>query len=425
MFTIIARREAKAVEYGYYEYRAAPAPLNDINGVGQESVWAVGDNGVILHYDGTQWQQEESGVDTSLYNICALDETHAYAVGYGATCLYRNGTRWISLEGIPSSKQVQCLPSGEVWVLSSSDIYRLNGTNWEAMDLSFKGILISFSVINETQMWLMSYHRKSSIYAYQYNDGELTEHLIAVNDNYPGLELSSGDIFALDKNRAWLCYQRSLSVSGLWGAKGYGTYCYDGQDWQECMGGIKVRTSSDLEVFTATGWGVYKISENQHTLVEETVEPVAGIYPYGNGEYWALEGNSIRHYKDWPLSNSPVGCKSATTLAYGTTPGKVYTLNINVTVQPISQDFVLYIIVKTPNGSLHSILPQNVITNGIRPYGRHFGNLESETSIKVLSRGLQRELPSGEYQTAVILMPVGRKPNFENALGYFIETHKF
>lgn len=44
-------------------------------------VWVVGDQGTILHFDGTQWNRATSGVSDDLFGVWAASATDVWAVG--------------------------------------------------------------------------------------------------------------------------------------------------------------------------------------------------------------------------------------------------------------------------------------------------------------------------------------------------------
>ena len=145
---------AVAIEYGYYEYHATE-DLNDIDGTSDQSIWAVGDQGLIIHYDGTSWQEEESGTTVDLISVAAVDTTHSYALGSGV-CLYRDGSQWQTISGISGGIDVAALPSGEAWISVPSAIYYYDGTNWSPMKLSIQGTIQSFSVVDSDNIWIFT-----------------------------------------------------------------------------------------------------------------------------------------------------------------------------------------------------------------------------------------------------------------------------
>lgn len=74
-------------------------PLFAIDGNDQGQAWAVGDDGIILHFDGTDWQREASPTQVNLRAVtCAADNT-VYAAGGEGTVLKRDATgQWTNLD---------------------------------------------------------------------------------------------------------------------------------------------------------------------------------------------------------------------------------------------------------------------------------------------------------------------------------------
>jgi len=61
---------------------------NGIFALDENHVWAVGDDGLILFYDGNTWERQESGTTEDLNSVTATDAEHAWAVGDNGTILY-------------------------------------------------------------------------------------------------------------------------------------------------------------------------------------------------------------------------------------------------------------------------------------------------------------------------------------------------
>lgn len=74
-------------------------PLFAIDGNSQGQAWAVGDDGLILHFDGQHWQREVSHTDINLRAVLCAPDNKVYAAGAEGTVLMRNQDGlWISLE---------------------------------------------------------------------------------------------------------------------------------------------------------------------------------------------------------------------------------------------------------------------------------------------------------------------------------------
>ncbi len=72
--------------------------LHGISGSGVNDVWAVGEGGTVLHFDGTTWTTEEDVPTTAtLWAVFVPEEGVVYAVGSGGTALRRKGGAWESL----------------------------------------------------------------------------------------------------------------------------------------------------------------------------------------------------------------------------------------------------------------------------------------------------------------------------------------
>ena len=72
--------------------------LYDILMLSSDDVWAVGQDGNILHYDGEDWQSVESGTTEDLRCIDGLSSDDIWAAGTGGVILHWDGTGWSKLE---------------------------------------------------------------------------------------------------------------------------------------------------------------------------------------------------------------------------------------------------------------------------------------------------------------------------------------
>ncbi|NLY14312.1 MAG: glycosyl hydrolase [Gammaproteobacteria bacterium] len=73
-------------------------PLFAMDGNSQGQAWAVGDNGLILHFDGQNWQQEDSPSQVNLRAVLCSSDNNVYAAGAEGTVLMRdNQGQWVNL----------------------------------------------------------------------------------------------------------------------------------------------------------------------------------------------------------------------------------------------------------------------------------------------------------------------------------------
>lgn len=81
------------------EFAAYPSPvtvnLRDLWGTAQDHVLAVGDDGTVLRFDGTDWQVVPDVPTTEdLYGVWGTSPSDVYVAGGGGTILHYDGTDW-------------------------------------------------------------------------------------------------------------------------------------------------------------------------------------------------------------------------------------------------------------------------------------------------------------------------------------------
>jgi hypothetical protein len=86
--------------------------LHDVWGTGPSDVFAVGDHGTILHYDGSHWSGMKSGTENKVARVWGFSPTDVYAVATGwppgddlgvedrhiTVCLHYDGLTWTSIK---------------------------------------------------------------------------------------------------------------------------------------------------------------------------------------------------------------------------------------------------------------------------------------------------------------------------------------
>lgn len=76
------------------EPTGAPGALRALGGTGADDLWAVGEKGTVVHWDGARWAAHSTGVTSSLNGVWAGAKDHAWVVGDGGVSLWWNGRRW-------------------------------------------------------------------------------------------------------------------------------------------------------------------------------------------------------------------------------------------------------------------------------------------------------------------------------------------
>ena len=125
---------------GYSYLGVWGSAANDVYVVGNgHSIAGIGDPLLIRHYDGTGWTDVSANVDPNhasppLNAIWGADATHVWAVGEGGNAIFWNGTLWTPLlTGAGSSESLKAVwGSGarDVWVVGSAGVRHFDGTSW-------------------------------------------------------------------------------------------------------------------------------------------------------------------------------------------------------------------------------------------------------------------------------------------------------
>ena len=93
--------------------------LGDIWGSDANNVWAVGDRGAIVKWNGTAWAAQASGSASPLLGIWGSDTNNVWAVGAGGTILKWNGTAWAAQASGSSSLHygIWGIDTNNVWAV--------------------------------------------------------------------------------------------------------------------------------------------------------------------------------------------------------------------------------------------------------------------------------------------------------------------
>ncbi len=98
-----------------------------------EKIFAVGDEGLVLHWDGETWQRLTSGTRSALYGLWGMDAEHLLAVGDFGMILRWNGQRWDEFHAGTESFLFDVWGNGldDIYVVGlSGTIGHFDGSRW-------------------------------------------------------------------------------------------------------------------------------------------------------------------------------------------------------------------------------------------------------------------------------------------------------
>lgn len=110
--------------------------LNDVAILNETNAWAVGNDGHILHFDGTTWEINDSISTVNINSVAFFDENNAFAVGDGGLILKYDGASWTDVSGGATTANLYGVDFGDAsnaWAVGASGaaVY-WDGTSWTA-----------------------------------------------------------------------------------------------------------------------------------------------------------------------------------------------------------------------------------------------------------------------------------------------------
>ena len=112
------------------------ASLYGVWGSGPADVFAVGDGGTVLHYDGQSWESMASPTGDSLRGVWGSGPADVFAVGVGGTVLHYDGQSWESMASPTGASLNGVWGSGPADVLAvgvGGTVLHYDGQSWESM----------------------------------------------------------------------------------------------------------------------------------------------------------------------------------------------------------------------------------------------------------------------------------------------------
>jgi hypothetical protein len=119
-----------------FEDRSVAAPridFRDIDGTGKSDIWAVGNDGAIFHFDGSKWSAPNTLTDQELFGVWGTSDDDVWAVGDQGVLLHKDASGWQSLESPTTAamRSVYTAAPNDVYLTSDdSNIYHFDGKDF-------------------------------------------------------------------------------------------------------------------------------------------------------------------------------------------------------------------------------------------------------------------------------------------------------
>ncbi len=266
--------------------------LRDIWGSSVPEIFAVGDAGVILRFDGTVWNLMSGGTSESLYGVWGSSGTDVFAVGNAGTILHYDGTLWQPM----NSGTENALYS--IWGYIGSDIFAVgengiilhyDGTAWQPMNSGTSGKLTAVQGSSGSDVFVSGDMGRILHYdgtAWQTMNSNTSENLKALRINEDGSKAfaagNAGTILYYD-GAQWHEADSGTSdwLYGIGGASDTDIFAvgqdgiilrYDGFAWFKMNSGTSawlksIWASSDADMFAVGGSFDYDTSQRVRVIL--------------------------------------------------------------------------------------------------------------------------------------------------------------
>jgi len=120
-------------------------------GTSADNVFAVGDNGWIVHYDGEQWEEQASGTPADLISLWGTGPDEILAVGGRATATLArwDGTAWTSetVNDVPGLNGIWMDPQGDAVVAGTFGVMGRVAAGSMDLTLDDSGVLLALHAV--------------------------------------------------------------------------------------------------------------------------------------------------------------------------------------------------------------------------------------------------------------------------------------
>ncbi len=335
--------------------------LNAVLSLSNNDVYAVGNNGTIMHYNGNIWEKMPSGTTNNLGSIWGITSNNLFAVGNNGTIIHFNGSTWSPLSSETTSNLTQ------VWGTSGNDVFAVgekgtilhyDGAVWTSMKNDINKDIRGIWGVSSTEVYAVGYN--GMILRYDGTSWRLTNS--RSNKDLLGVwGTSSTNIFAVGYNGTMLHFDgiswnimnsgTRKDLLGIWGSSSKNIYAtgdagtilhFNGITWSP-MTSNKTNTicglggASDNSIYAVGSGGMvlsYKDSEWVSKINDEKKEQVASLGNLKTDILAAGDTGTVLHY------NKDKGETPVSLTAPLPTPGvSVSTTTLSSKTSNLSQDY--------------------------------------------------------------------------------------
>jgi hypothetical protein len=113
-----------------------PSQALAVWGSSASDVFVAGDDGVIIHFNGTDWQQMDNPGET-ISSLWGTGATDVYACDYSGQILHYDGTEWtVQAQFEQPLMDIFGFPTGEIFISGQGTILQKTGLDWAETNIS-------------------------------------------------------------------------------------------------------------------------------------------------------------------------------------------------------------------------------------------------------------------------------------------------
>ncbi len=268
--------------------------LNSIHYLATDKAWAVGDEGVILHFNGNEWLQQNSNTTAALYDVHFINENFGWAVGEAV--LYYDGNEWQVVLEDTQLQAVHFFDETEGWAVGFEKIYKYGAGKWSVyLETSQSNFFTGIQMTGPATGWICGHSSEGSPIFMEY-DG--TNWQTAGDGPQPGYGLSFSD-----HNNGWVLNNQTMPLIDR-------NYIYNVThgNWEKIHSTgwygprfTAVDAAHSGNAWATTGAGhVLQLVNNVWTTANGIAhEPIYSIDFFDSGKLWAASGiNGLMYYED-------------------------------------------------------------------------------------------------------------------------------
>jgi hypothetical protein len=221
--------------------------IEGIWGSAPDDVWAVGNSGVILHFDGVDWTSVTSPTTAPLIGVWGRSANEVYAVGSGGVMIRYDGSAWTTLPAVTANTLYDVWGTAtEIWATGDAGtIVHHDGSAWSESFVGTQDLTGVWGFAND-DVWVVGDNGTMLHYTTTWNT------ITPLTGSYLTSVWGSGpmDVYAADVDGGLFHYDGTwapvtppfamTSMYALWGSGADDVfaatdnsliYHFDGHDW--------------------------------------------------------------------------------------------------------------------------------------------------------------------------------------------------